>query len=224
MYSLEQVRIKILPKEIKYKGKAGRFFQFLPNNQGLNEEYLYTHQPLSTNTIPVYSTSPVPIGKLDDDKEVNEAFHVLFCPAIIVARKGYAGRMFVVEKGKYIVHEDAYAIKAKKKYEGEIDLHWFCGHYSAEFSAHRTSYWGIGDFPRSLFKKMTVAIPLIEIQKKVATLYAKRDKMLKELEQMQDIVKQGISDAIKLVTHNGVDSKSQNTLTQPESLSRRKFA
>lgn len=196
MIDLEEVRIGIPKSEIRYTDEAGEFFEFLPNNQGLSEEYLYTHQPLSTSTIPIYSTSSTPIGKLDDNKEMNETFHVLSSPAIIVARKGYAGRMFVVEDGKFIVHEDAYAVRPKKKYKDQIDLYWFSGHYSVEFQGYKTSSWGIGDFPRSRFKKMKVIIPSIKFQKKVVLIYIRRDTISKDIEQLQDNIKQEVSQII----------------------------
>ena len=47
MVELDEIRIQIPESEIKHRNGAGEFFTFLPNNQGLSEEYLYTHQPIS---------------------------------------------------------------------------------------------------------------------------------------------------------------------------------
>ena len=134
---LEVLRIEIPKKEILYEGKASTFFDILDNSQNLTEEFLYSHQPTSKNTIPVYSTSTVPVGKLD--QKPASVFNMVEGPAIVVARKGYAGRLFVVTEDKFIVHEDAYPIKPKQKFKQDINLWWFTGHYSAEFQANRTS-------------------------------------------------------------------------------------
>src|SRR5947209_6966781 len=104
---IEQIRIAVPEKAILDRGTADSFFDCLPNNQGLTEEYLYAHQPTTAGTIAVYSTSPNPIGYLDDTLTVREKFNVLEGPVIIVARKGYAGRLYVVESDALIVHEDA---------------------------------------------------------------------------------------------------------------------
>lgn len=196
MLGLEQVRVQIPKGEIHFRGPAGKFLDFLPNNSGLNEEYLYAHQPTLAKTISIYSTSPVPIGKLDDSPEVSNTFKVLNAPAIVVARKGYAGRMYVVDSGKFIVHEDAYAVKPKEEYVKHIDLAWFAGHYSAEFQGYRTSYWGIGDFPRERFSKMKVIIPTIKFQRKVAALYSRQNKILKRIERLKEAMYRQISQII----------------------------
>jgi len=155
--SLEAVRVEVPKKNILRQGKASSFFQILSNTTDLTEEYLYAHQPTSGKTIPVYSPSILPIGYVDEvDAEENE-FSVLTGPVIIVARKGYAGRLTVVNANRLIVHEDAYAIRPRDEFADKINLDWFAGHYSAEFQANRTALWGIGDFPRERFETMAVA-------------------------------------------------------------------
>lgn len=99
-------------------------------------------------------------------------------PVIIVARKGYAGRLNVVTARSLIVHEDAYAVRPKQQYLKAINLEWFAGHYSAEFQANRTALWGIGDFPRERFRSMQVLIPSREFQDAVAKMYTRRRTLL----------------------------------------------
>ena len=146
---------------------------------------MYSHQPVSDNIIPIYSTSEKTIGKLDADVIDEQGFNTIDGPAIIVARKGYAGRLFVVRSERFIVHEDAYPIKPKTEYLEQINLDWFALHYSEEFQANRTSAWGIGDFPRTRFNNMKVVIPNIEFQNTIADLYLRRKaqiEMIKEFE------------------------------------------
>ena len=188
MTELEQIRI-IIPKElIKYKDYAGEFFDFYENSQDLTEEYLYSHQPLTLKIIKVYSTSPNQIGVLDDCDEIRNKFNIVEGPAIIVARKGYAGRMFVVSKEPFIIHEDAYPIKPKKGYSKFINLDWFVGHYSKEFESHRTSPMGVGDFPRERFKKMKIEIPDLAFQKVAALLYSRRNNIIYNVKNFQSII------------------------------------
>jgi len=182
---LELLRIAIPSNEVLASGKATKFFDVNANSQNLTEELLYAHQPVSGNIIPIYATSEKTIGKLDADVVTEQGFNVIDGPAIIVARKGYAGRLFVVRSERFIVHEDAYPIKPKSEYLEQINLDWFALHYSEEFQANRTSAWGIGDFPRTRFNNMEVVIPNIEFQNSIADLYLKRKaqiEMIKEFE------------------------------------------
>jgi len=195
-FMLEQVRVTIPEDQIFDRGKAGIFFDFLPNNQNLTEEYLYAHQPMTPHTIPVYSTAPEPIGILDDNQEVRNRFSVIQAPVIVVARKGYAGRLFVIEKWELIVHEDAYAARPKPLYQPSINLDWFAGHYSFEFQANRTSFWGIGDFPRERFRNMDIIIPKREFQDAVADLYLSRQGLLQRLERLKEDTTSHLDDII----------------------------
>jgi hypothetical protein len=199
---LEQIRISIPDGEMKYQGRAEEFFDILPNSQGLTEEYLYAHQPTTNQTIPVYSTSEVAIGKLDDCAETRREFNIIDGPVIIVARKGYAGRLYVIENPKLIVHEDAYPIKPKQQYESEINLWWFAQHYSVEFQANRTSPWGIGDFPRTRFNSMRVLIPQREYQDSVVDLYLRRRQLLSELSHFQERTVQSINEMLELLARS----------------------
>ena len=182
---LELIRITIPESEVLESNRASKFFDVHPNSQNLTEEFLYAHQPVTDNTIPIYATSEKIIGKLDTDVVGDQGFNVINGPAIIVARKGYAGRLFVVRNENFIVHEDAYPIKPKAEYVEHVNLDWFALHYNEEFQANRTSAWGIGDFPRTRFKDMRVTIPVIEFQNRIAELYLRRKaqiELIKEFE------------------------------------------
>ena len=182
---IERIRVAIPDSEIFKRDKAQEFFDIYENSQNLTEAFLYAHQPTTTEIVPVYSTSENPIGFLDNGA-VAEQFNVIEGPSIVVARKGYAGRLFVVEDSKFIVHEDAYPIKPKEKYHNKINLWWFVGHYSIEFQSDRTSFWGIGDFPRERFKNQNVIIPKKSFQNKVATLYVERNGLIREINDFKD--------------------------------------
>jgi hypothetical protein len=175
---LPRLRVGIPSTEVEYQGSAGEFFDVLPNSQGLTEEYLYAHQPTTDDTIPVYSTSDVPVGRLDNSATTSANFNPIAGPVVVVARKGYAGRLYVVEAQTLIVHEDAYAVKPKVEYSEAINLWWFAGHYSDEFQANRTSPWGIGDFPRERFLNMEIVVPRMPFQETIASLYVRRDRLL----------------------------------------------
>ena len=175
---LPRLRVAIPGSEIAYHGNAREFFDVLPNSQGLTEEYLYAHQPTTDDTIPVYSTSDVPVGRLDNSVATSANFNLVAAPVVVVARKGYAGRLYVVQAQSLIVHEDAYAVKPKVEYSEAVNLWWFAGHYSDEFQANRTSPWGIGDFPRERFLNMEIVVPRMALQETIAALYIRRDELL----------------------------------------------
>ena len=107
---IERIRVAIPDSEILKTDKAKAFFDICENSQNLTEAFLYAHQPTTTERVPVYSTSEDPIGFLDKGA-VGKQFNVVQGPSIVVARKGYAGRLFVVEDDEFIVHEDAYPSK-----------------------------------------------------------------------------------------------------------------
>jgi hypothetical protein len=182
---LEMLRVKIPDDQIAEQGKASDYFDIYDNSQNLTEEFLYSHQPITTDIIPIYSTSELAIGYLDNE-DVAQQFNIVTGPAIVVARKGYAGRLFVVEDNKFIVHEDAYPIKPKTNYQHKINLWWFVGHYSTSFQADRTSFWGIGDFPRERFRNQDVIIPKISFQNKVAVLYIERINLIREINKFKE--------------------------------------
>lgn len=182
---LEFIRIQTPKGKIKFSGKADDFFDILDNTQGITEEFLYAHQPTTKETIPIYSTSDKSIGNLDT-KYIPKSFIIIDGPAIVVARKGYAGRLFVVEDNKFIVHEDAYPIKPKKEYSDAVNLWWFACHYSIEFQTDRTSFWGIGDFPRERFRNQEIIIPTMDFQEEVSELYRRRILLLHKINRFKE--------------------------------------
>ncbi|MBU2358751.1 MAG: restriction endonuclease subunit S [Alphaproteobacteria bacterium] len=199
--ALDAVREAVPEDKVEYHGKAEKYFDFLANNSNLTEEYLYAHQPTEDSKISVYATNSDPIGHLDRSEVERAKLEVLKGPVIVVARKGYAGRLFVVNDDQLIVHEDAYAVKPKKAYLDKIDLNWFAQHYSFEFQSNRTSLWGIGDFPREKFRSMVIKIPSLSHQRESASLYARRDKITRNLIRYRSEKEKVISDAIYRTSH-----------------------
>jgi len=185
---LELIRVKISDDDIYNSGKASIFFDVYPNNQNITEELLYAHQPVTNHKVPIYATSPIAIGKLDYKITIKMDFTIIKGPAIIIARKGYAGRLFVVEDTEFIVHEDAYPIKPKSEFIENINLHWFANHYNEEFQANRTSTWGIGDFPRTRFSNMNITIPKIDVQNYIAELYIRRKNQIDLIKEFENNV------------------------------------
>lgn len=166
-----------MPSDVELTGNVGEFFEPLANNGGLTEEYLYEHQPTSDKVAFVYSTSHNPVGRIDVSLAEQAEMSVLNGPVIVVARKGYAGRMFVASEAHIVVHEDAYAIAPKPEYAEKIMLDWFAEHFSVEFQSYRTAEDGIGDFPRSLLLSRRVSIPSLTVQKRHAALYRRRREL-----------------------------------------------
>lgn len=175
---LEAARVRIEESDIEERGLVERVFDFLDNNGGLTEEFLYQHQPVTIDPIPVYATNIQPIGRLDRAVAVQYNLAILCGPAIVVARKGYAGRLFVVRDQEFIVQEDAYAIVPKSAYIKNLNLDWFAAHYSEEFQGLRTSDDGIGDFPRVLLRSRSIIIPKLNVQERLADLYRRRDELM----------------------------------------------
>ncbi|WP_144036178.1 hypothetical protein [Sphingomonas jeddahensis] len=181
-----------MPDQVVLSGTVDRLFDFLDNNGGLTEEFLYQHQPTTPDPIPVYATNRRPIGRLDYEVASATGLTILEGPALIVARKGYAGRIFVVSDTRFIVQEDAYAILPKPEYRDRINLAWFAAHYTEEFQSLRTSEDGIGDFPRTLLKSRSVSIPSVEVQDRLAALYQRRDTLMSGISGISGRIQQHI--------------------------------
>ncbi len=195
---LNNLRIQVPADLIVRSGTVATLFDFLSNNQGLTEEYLYSHQPTTAEKLPIYSTSHTPIGYIDNAEAVKERFTILDGPLLLVARKGYAGRLSVLKDARLIIHEDAYAIRPKDEFNAQIDLDWFAGHYSAEFQASRTGMAGIGDFPRERLKRITVIIPRLSFQKQCAKLYVRRADICNRYANLRDRIADKLNTAIQI--------------------------
>lgn len=122
---------------------------------------------------------------------------ILDGPAILVARKGYGGRLSVIEADSFIVHEDGYAISPSRQYLNAINLAWFSGHYSTEFQSHRSSIEGIGDFPRAKLVSMEVVIPRPEWQLRCSELYRRRDGILEFIKTSPQRLANSVDEALK---------------------------
>lgn len=193
----EYTRIAIPKNQIKYSGKASKYLDILDNSQNLTEEFLYAHQPLSNEQISIYSTSILPIGILDRSVALSNGFSIIKGPAIVVARKGYAGNLYVVSEKEFIVHEDAYPIRPKLEYASSIIMEWFVGHYSEDFQSNRTSFWGIGDFPRERFNNMNIIIPKKDFQSKAAKLYIEKTALLHKLKYFRSSTLDKVDEFVK---------------------------
>ena len=163
-------------------------FDIMSSSNGLTEEFLYSHQPVTNKKLVVYSTSSIPIGYLDDTEEIRSQFTTISGPVVIVARKGYAGRLTFVNEGNLIIHEDAYAIKPKKDFLDYVNLEWFAFHYNEEFQSYRTSPSGIGDFPRERFRKMKIIIPNTDFQSNMLSFYLKRQFIIQDVNEYKNSV------------------------------------
>jgi hypothetical protein len=170
-------------------GEVKEFFDILENAGGLTEEFLYEHQPVTDDIAVVYSTSRIPVGKLDVQVALDHGKTILEGPLLVIARKGYAGRTFVVSDPKVIIHEDAYAIRPKESYLNQISLEWFAGHYSNEFQSFKTANEGIGDFPRIMLKSRKIMMPKRETQDRLAELYRRRDILMEDIGSLGNRVK-----------------------------------
>ena len=190
---LERVRVAMpVGESPAHAGAAGRFFDVLDNNGGITEQYLYEHQGISDRAIHVYSTSAAAVGRIDPDEAARRSFIVQAGPAILVARKGYAGRMSVIEDAEFIVHEDGYAVRPASAYMDAINLWWFAGYYSAFFQSRRTSSWGIGDFPRDKFKTTPIVLPSRAYQDRVEPLYRRRARLVELQRNARDFVEERV--------------------------------
>jgi len=153
-------------------------FHFQGGSGDLTERAIYDCQPGSSGDIvKVFSGAtdsennlPVCSKKLIED---TGAPLILDC-GILVARKGQAGSMRIVE-GKFSFNDNAYAMTVRPKAIKVIDPLFFVIAYQDDFFDLVTSKDGNGTFAKSIAESLIVRLPKIEMQCEVADAWRKQE-------------------------------------------------
>ncbi len=65
------------------------------------------------------------LGVIDRNTVINnKKMKVFKAPAIVIVRKGLAGKTKFIENGEFTINDDAYAITIKQRYACEINMQW----------------------------------------------------------------------------------------------------
>ena len=152
-----------------FKGKFSTIFNIKGGNSGLTEEFTYYNLPTNEDEmIEIFTGATLDENKMGiisrlakpDGRELK----IFQGPAILVVRKGLAGKMFHIEKEEFTTNDDAYVLTPKKDWENKINLKWFIHEYQDFFFNLVTSKSDNATFNKEYANRQSVKIPDIDFQ------------------------------------------------------------
>lgn len=123
------------------KKEISTVFNIRGGNSGLTEEFIYHNLPeVEEDKIEILTSATserTAMGFISKNaKPNNKKLKIFECPAILVARNGYAGTMTYIPRGRFTTNDHAYVLTPKKAWKDKIDLEWF-------ISAYQKLFWRI---------------------------------------------------------------------------------
>ena len=155
---------------------AEKLFEKISGNSGLTEEYIYSLVQEKKREINFVGGSinanfiQIPLCK--HPKKENSKIHFLDDnESILVVRKGKAGLVRYLKKGKYATNDDAYILYLSKEYSGRVNLKWIYYTHRDLFLEYSSSSdngtWNMTNFmDKAVFK-----IPSPDEQEIIVRLY-----------------------------------------------------
>lgn len=161
--------------------KLGKIIDIFGGSSYLTKNNIYYMKPKHIeDSIPVYSGS-IDIKNKHGFIDKNLKLKMYSGPAILICRKGQAGKMSLVNDNLFAVNDDAYVIYIKPEYQNEIDLKWFSYKFQKLFYNISTGKQGCGTFSKNYALNQFVEIPDIEVQLKQSQVY-------EELYKVQEVI------------------------------------
>ena len=100
---------------------------------------------------------------------------------ILIVRKGKAGTIRYLSKGKYATNDDAYLLTLKKEFKDKIELKWITYEYKDLFLKYSSSSdngtWNKGRF----FNEAKIKIIPLVYQKKIVAYYDRLNELKRYL-------------------------------------------
>lgn len=100
-------------------------------------------------------------------KPNNKKLKIFECPAILVARNGYAGTMTYIPIGRFTTNDHAYVLIPKKAWKDKINLEWFISEYQELFFKIVTSKSDNATFSKEYAERQIIQIPHIDEQNRI---------------------------------------------------------
>lgn len=153
-------------------------------NSGLTEGIIYWNPPKDKkSSVTVYSGSTLDntlLGVVDKSTIINGRHIKIFtAPAIVIVRKGLAGKTKFIEKGEFTINDDAYVITVKEKYKAEIKIEWIekvIQNYAVNCI---TSKGTNGTFSKEQFLELEITCPSVHEQEEIVRV-SKAIEILKD--------------------------------------------
>ena len=110
-------------------------------------------------------------------------------PAIVVYRKGNAGSMTLIDKGRFTTNDDAYVITIEKDCKNKINLRWFIYQYQNLFQNIITSKSDNATFSKEYAKNQIISYPLKKKQDDIAERLIFLDNIKEDIELLNNEIK-----------------------------------
>jgi type I restriction-modification system DNA methylase subunit len=146
-----------------------KMFHTKGGNSGLTEEFTYYNLPTNEDEIiEVFTGATLDENKMGIisrlAKPNGRELKIFQGPAILIVRKGLAGKMFHIEKEEFTTNDDAYVLIPKKDWKEKINLRWFIHEYQNLFFNLVTSKSDNATFNKGYANRQNVKIPDIDFQ------------------------------------------------------------
>lgn len=207
---LVQLKNRIETSSKKLKGNLGRpildstyetyetaelskVFSFEGGNSGLTEDFVYYNLPSNKDErIEIFSSATLEMNRMGyisrNAKPNGKKLKIFRGPAIVVARKGYAGWMTYILGGEFTTNDDAYVLATRKDWEDRISLKWFIHEYQHLFFNLVTSKSDNATFNKEYAERQVAKIPDINFQRmrtkkieRIESVIAKLTKIEKKI-------------------------------------------
>jgi len=169
-FLLDQYCTTKISGEISYP--LSEILRIKGGNSGLTEEFIYNNLPATEeDKIEILTGATLKrnyMGFISRNATLKKKnFKIFEGPAILVIRKGIAGKMTYISKGNFTTNDDVYVIRPKKLWKNKINLEWFISKYQQLFYKIVTSKSANATFSKEYAKRLRVYLPPIEEQDRI---------------------------------------------------------
>lgn len=172
------------------KRTISELFIFHSGSGALTERAIYNNQPKSeADMVLVLSGATDEKNNLPFCSEglVRQANAPLIIGGgILVARKGQAGYMRLIDANRFTINDNAYVMTLKASAKDLINLQFFVLAYQDMFFDLVTSKDGNGTFAKSVAENLTIWLPHIETQRSIVNAWNKQENIKNRLKSMLD--------------------------------------
>lgn len=162
--------------------KISTVFNICGGNSGLTEEFIYYNLPATEeDKIEILTGATLERTAMGfiakNAKPNNRNLKIFKGPAILVVRKGLAGKMTYISRGWFTTNDDVYVLSQKKIWKDKINLKWFISEYQQLFFNLVTSKSDNATFSKEYANRQIIKIPDIDLQ----IAFAKKIKLIERI-------------------------------------------
>jgi restriction endonuclease S subunit len=173
------------------KDNIKTFFNIVGGNSGLTEEFIYHNLPENDeDKIEILTGATLErtaMGFVSKNaKPDNRRLKVFEGPAVLIARKGYAGTMTYIPKGRFTTNDDAYIMTPKNEWKRKINLEWFRNEYQELFWRIVTSRSDNATFSKEYIERQTVLLPQIDEQNRIVKKVAPVITLIRNMQKTEN--------------------------------------